>query len=839
MEIIDGKEVLRDVILKNPKITGGTISGTIVAGVYTTSTNPAINAAVTTAIIDANDGVVITLTAAGNAQTIQNPTAVAVQKEFIVANDNDSTDSITVNTIVIQPGEAQKYFWDLTAWLTLEAISASQISATPHGAIAATQVQAYLDELEDEKIPHAIFTAADEVMVGTGAGTHGQITLAASQFLAKGAAGAAGNKTATEARAILNVEDGADVTDTTNVTAAGALMDSEVDANIKTLVLPVSTTISTFGASLVDDATAALARATLVAAVSGANDDITSMTGLDDDGIPGAKVVAATPTTEGVGEILTDAEIKTGTNEGAKFPSAKGLADNYRKATVGINLIGTAGTAGFGVGICPPQLLPDGMISLSGFDDPTHDNYGNYMYKDGSIMCWVPKFYNLISGNTLTIKGVDTYANEQDANADNYAMPRAFIDGGIEQQGFFYDKYKCSKNAWGSGYIASSIKNGLPLSTAAAHNPIADLTACAGNYYYEAIKAAHARDGVDGAENANSLFFCASKFQEAAIAMLSLAHAQASSATTYCAWYDATYNYPKGCNNNALRDYDEVTNGAGSGDNILYVTDGYSNCGKTGSGVPFAKSTHNGQNCGIADVNGLMYEINIGLTCIAATMAITGASQANPCVITVADTSALTTGDYIMITAVVGMTQLNDKMYQITVINATTFSLDGIDSTGYTSYSSAGIVTYGDFYLTKEATAMKDFDSGNAGATDHWGATGVAAMMDAFTPAFKSGGVFAQRFGSGANQVLSEAMSGNAWLLASLGFPKDGNGIDVTGTNVFGKDYYYQYIRNELCVLACGPWYGGSAAGVWLVHWSSARSYDSYAVGFRLGLYPE
>ena len=48
-----------------------------------------------------------------------------------------------------------------------------------------------------------------------------------------------------------------------NVTAAGALMDSEVDADIKTLVLPASTTISTFGASLIDDVAASNARTTL------------------------------------------------------------------------------------------------------------------------------------------------------------------------------------------------------------------------------------------------------------------------------------------------------------------------------------------------------------------------------------------------------------------------------------------------------------------------------------------------------------------------------------------------------------------------------------------------
>jgi len=62
---------------------------------------------------------------------------------------------------------------------------------------------------------------------------------------------------------LAGVETLADVTDATNVTAAGALMDSEVDADLKTLVLPASTTISTFGASLVDDADATTALATL------------------------------------------------------------------------------------------------------------------------------------------------------------------------------------------------------------------------------------------------------------------------------------------------------------------------------------------------------------------------------------------------------------------------------------------------------------------------------------------------------------------------------------------------------------------------------------------------
>ena len=60
-----------------------------------------------------------------------------------------------------------------------------------------------------------------------------------------------------------SVESSADVTDATNVTAAGALMDSEVDADIKTLSLPASTTISTFAKTFLDDADAAAVKTTL------------------------------------------------------------------------------------------------------------------------------------------------------------------------------------------------------------------------------------------------------------------------------------------------------------------------------------------------------------------------------------------------------------------------------------------------------------------------------------------------------------------------------------------------------------------------------------------------
>ena len=72
-----------------------------------------------------------------------------------------------------------------------------------------------------------------------------------------------GRDVATDGSKLDSIESGADQTDTANVTAAGALMDSEVDADIKTLSLPANTTISAYGRTLIDDADAATARSTL------------------------------------------------------------------------------------------------------------------------------------------------------------------------------------------------------------------------------------------------------------------------------------------------------------------------------------------------------------------------------------------------------------------------------------------------------------------------------------------------------------------------------------------------------------------------------------------------
>jgi len=258
------------------------------------------------------------------------------------------------------------------------------------------------------------------------------------------------------------------------------------------------------------------------------------------------------------------------------------------------------GGPGAGMGICNPDYVPAGLTGLSGYTDRMNANFGNYIHPaSGSIMCFIPRYwYKWGTGsNGLAVNQCSIVQHDPGLQdfliASGYAVERAFWDGGAIKSGVFVDKYLCSNN----GGIAASVKNGNPLSSNSAHNPFASLNGSPANAYYGAIDAAKTR---------GPKFFCSSRFIFAALARLSYAHGQQSTNTTYCAWYDATNNFPKGCNNNALRDIQDAS--------VLYISDGYSASAKTGSAVPFEKTTHNGQTCGVTDLNGLMYEINLGLT---------------------------------------------------------------------------------------------------------------------------------------------------------------------------------------------------------------------------------
>lgn len=88
--------------------------------------------------------------------------------------------------------------------------------------------------------------------------------------------------------------------------------------------------------------------------------------------------------------------------------------------------------------------------------------------------------------------------------------------------------------------------------------------------------------------------------------------------------------------------------------------------------------------------------VNNGAMVLETAKVITGATQANPASITSA-AHGFSTGDWVYIASVVGMTQLNGKYFIVVVTGANTFTLTNlngvaIDSTAYTAYSSGGTI---------------------------------------------------------------------------------------------------------------------------------------------------
>ena len=276
----------------------------------------------------------------------------------------------------------------------------------------------------------------------------------------------------------------------------------------------------------------------------------------------------------------------------------------------GSGSVGIAGQQGFGVGPYPGDAADYealGLQPMDGCDDPASDNYGNYIHTNGSIVCCVPwhlirsghdtaPSYSRDGANALEVIDYD----ETLEGKDGWFLPRAFIDGGEIKKAYFIDKYLNSKSA--DGKQAVSVKNGDPISltTNTSYNNSNTLPNCVGQL----------RDAITLGKARGTGWSCISMAIWADLSMLSLAHGQAAASADFCAWYDANHqtNFPKGNNvSDSLKDTNDST--------ITFTATAYSAAySKAGSGVPFAKTTHNGQNCGICDVNGNKYQMVIGVS---------------------------------------------------------------------------------------------------------------------------------------------------------------------------------------------------------------------------------
>jgi hypothetical protein len=431
--------------------------------------------------------------------------------------------------------------------------------------------------------------------------------------------------------------------------------------------------------------------------------------------------------------------------------------------------VGEAGAQGFGVGIYP-EALPTGFTTLTGFDDPASANYGNYQYSDGSILCFIPAFYYRFGhldsprfatygANALDIVGMGAFADRQAAETAGYALHRAFIDGGAVKQGFFIDKFLNSKNAGNDA--GRSVQGGVPisLSTTAGYTNSNGMTGCTG-ILADAIVLSRAR---------GTSFNNASVFMYSALALLATAHGQAATGSTYCAWYDSTgtTNYPKGCNSSLADVDDGGVTFESAGDS------GTADKPKAGSGSPFAKTTHNGQANGVADVNGSMFQVALGITTPGSTATATG---------------AVSNGDSYVLK-------------------------ESVELASLTAGHGGATDAWGN-----AAALAQNYDA-QPGILP-WGST--------------TGAVY---FGNGENQVFSSDVDGLGWLRTACGIQKDLAAMSATGTNLFGTDYCYQYNRENLFVRCAGGWGNASGAGVFYRDWNSSRSSSYYGHGFRAAAY--
>ena len=453
------------------------------------------------------------------------------------------------------------------------------------------------------------------------------------------------------------------------------------------------------------------------------------------------------------------------------------------------NHIGYMGSIGACVGSYP-GTLPTGFEALTGSSTPGSDNYGNYKHTaSDSIMCWIPKCYYRIGStsspryaaygvNAWDIASVYDFPTTAQAEAAGYRLFRAFIDGGEEKDGFFIDKYLCSKNAGNT--MGISVQHGIPISLTTTST-------------YTRSQGMVTPDGTCTGILADAIMLCRARgagfhnesiFQFTCLAALSLAHGHAATSTAACAWFHATTNYPKGCDNNALGSVNDSA--------ILWDTAGdagSANKPKTGScrltasdagsGDALARSTHNGQLCGVADLAGSMWEVAIGLT--------TPGSSAT-------STTQIADGNaYVLKTSVALKNLLN----------------------GWTNHGVSG-------------------DANNA-----WGNAGHIATLYDYEEGLLPWGADVDwiNYGNVIEGVVQQVFGQAEYARTNAGIQRSNDAMSVAGTNLFGTDGCYRYIRHNLFPLCGGLWVSSGRSGVFARFWFYTRSIAYGTVGFRAAAY--
>ena len=314
--------------------------------------------------------------------------------------------------------------------------------------------------------------------------------------------------------------------------------------------------------------------------------------------------------------------------------------------------IGLPGLRGFGVGCCPPELLPGDMAVMAGTYDRFSPHYGNYVHvPSASIVCFLPSHQIDLqapgSGNDAFLTRVIISSTQ----SGNSVLAKTFRNGGGSLAGVFVDKYQGS-NVRPDGSGRPNSTDGLPgtlpstggiFASRPLHWPVSAVAAsttlrspfslCNSTVLNGA--ATTPADNYGGAwalcKSRGVDWYPAPIWTRIHLGYLALAHAQAllntsgvpvTNAIANAAWMDTAPYAPKG-NNNAGSDVNKTSlvfsrtdvGGANVVSGFAGVASrAFTGAARIGTLSATEQTTHNGQLCGIVDVNGNQWDVSPGLT---------------------------------------------------------------------------------------------------------------------------------------------------------------------------------------------------------------------------------
>ena len=274
-------------------------------------------------------------------------------------------------------------------------------------------------------------------------------------------------------------------------------------------------------------------------------------------------------------------------------------------------VFGDIGGYGAGVAYLPQSAAKVGLSPLSGASEKSNDNFGNFEDEFGNIFVCIPRMYYKADGDN----------RNNDKNAMFFNKPNIYLSYAPKDGYEPFYAFKKSDGSYVNCVFVSKYLMGLSNGRTISARGQDMLTSTSGTD----MAKYNGLGQISGLTSNNAGFFDAAKkmnshttLHYAALRfvyyMVAEAHTQeaariyggiAKVPSAICAYLDKQPYFPKGCNTN-LGDHADTS--------VKYTqgTKSYSGMGRTGSATNQAKTTFNGQMCGIADMGGLAYEVDAG-----------------------------------------------------------------------------------------------------------------------------------------------------------------------------------------------------------------------------------